>query len=205
MPNFYKRLILLAAIAATGGVVLANVMSTSRASNVPAPPAVASSSVPEAQAATGEMPAAVNEKLADLQGRLATNPRDADALSQLGDMYMGARRYPQAADLYAQAVDVEPRNAEYHTGYGIALFYAGMQQMGARELRQAVELNPDNAEAQFNFALAVSHGPTANLDAADTAWQAVVRLDPDGPLGAQARTMLAAPAAQAAAVGGDGR
>jgi cytochrome c-type biogenesis protein CcmH/NrfG len=105
-------------------------------------------------------------------------------------MYLSARRYGQAADLYAQAVDVDPQNAEYHTGYGIALFYAGMQQMGARELRRAVELNPTSAEAQFNFGLAVSHGAGADFEAANRAWQEVVRLDPNGQLGEQARKML---------------
>lgn len=190
MNWFGKRVILLAILAAVGGVVLATTFGGP--SSVPAPPPKDAAAASSNATAVPADPAAsaANEKLAALQDRLAANPKDGDALAQTADMYLAAKRYGQAADLYAQAVEAEPVNAEYHTGYGIALFYAGMQSMGQKELKRAVELNPESAEAQFNYALAVSHGPTADPAAADSAWHAVLRLDPDGPLGQQARKII---------------
>jgi cytochrome c-type biogenesis protein CcmH/NrfG len=202
VKSFYKRVILLAVGAAAGGALLATAANANRAPGASAPTPAAAAS-PTTAATTAAAPAQsgtadasqADGKFQELQQRLATNPSDADALSQVAGMYLSAKRYGQAADLYAQVVDLDPDNADYHTGYGIALFYSGMQQMGAKELRRAVELNPNSVEAQFNFGLAVSHGASADFDAANRAWQEVVRLDPDGQLGQQAKKMLATIAA----------
>jgi cytochrome c-type biogenesis protein CcmH/NrfG len=207
LKPFYKRVILLVVGAAAGGALLATVANAGRAPGVtaPTPTAAASAASTTAASTTAAAPAQssagdaapADSKFDELQQRLSTNPADADALSQVAAMYLGAKRYGQAADLFAQVVDIDPQKAEYHTGYGIALFYAGMQQLGAKELRRAVELDPNNVEAQFNFGLAVSHGASADFEAANRAWQEVVRLDPDGQLGLQAKKMLASTAGAA--------
>jgi tetratricopeptide (TPR) repeat protein len=105
-------------------------------------------------------------------------------------MYMAAKRYGQAADLYGQALDVEPASARLRSGFGIALFYAGLQTMAQKELKKALDLDPNNAESHYNYALAISHGSNADPEAANRSWREVIRLDADGPLGRQAMQML---------------
>ena len=70
---------------------------------------------PSAPAASDELPAAAQQKLASLEAKLAAakaanNPhRQADALNQIGDFYMGVSRYQKALDSYTQALATRPR------------------------------------------------------------------------------------------------
>ncbi|MGB6611819.1 MAG: CHAT domain-containing tetratricopeptide repeat protein [Acidobacteriaceae bacterium] len=65
---------------------------------------------PSAPAASDELPAAAQQKLASLEAKLAAakaanNPhRQADALNQIGDFYMGISRYQKALDSCTQAL-----------------------------------------------------------------------------------------------------
>jgi cytochrome c-type biogenesis protein CcmH/NrfG len=195
MSSQVKRVILLATIATAGAALLITLLS--RPSGLPSvdPSAqavtntttsTAAAQPSSADTATGQPPAFIVE----LQQRLASNPRDPDALSTYGDMLMQIKRYPQAADAYATLVDVEPQNASGHMRLGAALFYQGITGMAQIELKRAIELDPKDVQAQFNYALAMSHGPKADLDAAAASWRIVVQLDPDGELGQQAKQML---------------
>jgi cytochrome c-type biogenesis protein CcmH/NrfG len=196
MSSQIKRVVLLATIATAGAALLITVLS--RPSGLPsvdpsAPSASTSASATAAapqstdgDTATGQPPAFI----VDLQQRLAANPRDRDALSTYGDMLMQIKRYPQAADAYATLVDVDPQNASGHMRLGAALFYQGITGMAQLELKRAIELDPNDVQAQYNYALAMSHGPKADPDAAAASWRRVVQLDPNGELGQQAQRML---------------
>jgi cytochrome c-type biogenesis protein CcmH/NrfG len=194
MPPFLKRVLLVGLIAAAGGVVLSGVYGGSRAA-LPGPivaaptPATESGAVPTREAAAASSPRQP-DRFSELQQRLVENPNDTGAISQVADMYMAAKRYPQAADLYARAVEIAPEDAELRTGYGIALFYAGLQSLGQRELKKALDLNPDNPEAHFNYALAISHGANADHEAAARSWREVIRLAPNSALAEDAQRML---------------
>lgn len=58
-------------------------------------------------------------QIARLQKKIIDNPRDADALRDLGVIYFQAKQYPQAKDLLRRSLDVDPDDAK-------ALFYYGM-------------------------------------------------------------------------------
>jgi cytochrome c-type biogenesis protein CcmH/NrfG len=192
MSSQLKRVILLATIATAGAALLMTVLS--RPSGLPSvdpsqATTTASRPAPQAAAAdtaSGQPPAFIVE----LQQRLAANPRDPEALGTYGDMLMQIKRYPQAADAYATLVEVDPQNASVHMRLGAALFYQGITGMAQIELKRAIELAPNDVNAQFNYALAMSHGPKADLDAAAASWRIVAQLDPDGDLGKQAKQML---------------
>ncbi len=187
-----KRAVLGGVIVFAGFAVLAG-MFGSQPNLPPANPAAASTSAP----AVGAPPPAAtvqSDVLAQVQQRLASNPNDPDTLSYYGDLLMQGRQYSQAADAYAQLVDVQPQDAVAHGKLGAAFFYQGMPSLAQKELKRAIDLDPNNVEAQFNYALAMSHGPKADPAAATASWQAVARLDPSGQLGQQAMKMLAASA-----------
>jgi cytochrome c-type biogenesis protein CcmH/NrfG len=198
MNSQMKRLILLATIATAGAALLITVLSrpsglpsvdpSAQAATTNTNTSTAAAQPTAADTATGQPPAFIVE----LQQRLAANPRDAEALSTYGDMLMQIKRYPQAADAYATLIDVDPQNASGHMRLGAALFYQGITGMAQIELKRAIDLDPNDVQAQFNYALAMSHGPKADLDAAAASWRIVVQLDPDGELGQQAKQMLGA-------------
>ena len=192
MSSQLKRVILLATIATAGAALLITLLS--RPSGLPSvdpSQAATTTSTPAAQAAAGDTASGQPPAfIVELQQRLAANPRDPDALSTYGDMLMQIKRYPQAADAYATLAEVDPQNASVHMRLGAALFYQGITGMAQIELKRAIELDPNDIDAQFNYALAMSHGPKADLDAAAASSRIVAQLDPDGELGKQAKQML---------------
>ncbi|MGZ3549229.1 MAG: tetratricopeptide repeat protein [Vulcanimicrobiaceae bacterium] len=64
----------------------------------------------------GGPPAAVQIQLAQLRARIAKNPKDDVALTQLGDLYLAAGIYDKAIPLYQRALAVNPKNAAASEG-----------------------------------------------------------------------------------------
>lgn len=64
----------------------------------------------------GGPPAAVQMQLAELRARIAKNPKDDVALTQLGDLYLAAGMYDKAVPLYKRALAVNPKNAAASEG-----------------------------------------------------------------------------------------
>jgi len=71
-----------------------------------------------AQAAPAGPPPMVQRLLVELRGRVARNPRDAEALASLASLYLDAGKYDEAQGYDARALAVAPRSPE-------ALFDAG--------------------------------------------------------------------------------
>lgn len=192
MTPFVKRIVLLGGAVLVGGAILYSSGGLPFQRGLPPanPAAISTPSAPAPARPTPEL-ARPNERLQELQRRLAENPRDAAALAELVDGMMQARRYAQAADLLFQAIEAGVDTPRLRVGLGLALFYQGIPSMAQRELKRAIEADPDLAEAHYFYGLTLSHGATADLEAARAAWQRVVQLDGDGELGRRARELLA--------------
>jgi len=64
----------------------------------------------------GGPPAAVMEQLSTLRARIAANPKDDVAITQLGDEYLAAGKFAQAIPFYQRALAVNPKNVAAQTG-----------------------------------------------------------------------------------------
>ena len=64
----------------------------------------------------GGPPAAVRTQLADLRARIAKNPKDDVALTQLADMYLAVGKYEDAIPYYKRALAVNPDNVAAKEG-----------------------------------------------------------------------------------------
>ncbi|MBI3976802.1 MAG: tetratricopeptide repeat protein [Chloroflexi bacterium] len=201
MNPLVKRIVLLGVVGVAGAIILAGAFGTGSAlpaANPAAPQAqpTTRAAAPQPQATAQARPAQeqVPERVTQLQQRLAQNPKDANAMAELVDYFFQTKQYNSAADLLFQAVDQasDPASSSrLRVGLGQALFYLGMPATAQRELKRAIELDPNNVDAHFNYAVAMSHGPGANIDEARASWQAVVRLAGDGELGRRAKEFLA--------------
>ncbi len=89
-----------------------------------------------------------------LEALIQKNPSSAMLKARLGQAY---RTIDPARSLeyYRQAMELEPRNAEYATGYGSALVQARRFGDAAAVLRQVVSAAPDNYAAHANLATAL--------------------------------------------------
>ncbi len=101
-------------------------------------------------AADGDNP----EVRATLEKIIDREPRNAATLAQLGALYRTVDA-ARSLQLYQQAVEIDPRNVEYATGYGAALVQSRSFDRAAAVLKQVVAAAPDNYAAHANLAAAL--------------------------------------------------
>jgi cytochrome c-type biogenesis protein CcmH/NrfG len=92
----------------TGGSVFGASVSGASSQTTPAPPAM--------NVQGGGPPAAVRTQLADLRARIAKNPKDDVALTQLADMYLAVGKYDDAIPYYKRALAANPNNVAAKEG-----------------------------------------------------------------------------------------
>ena len=91
---------------------------------------------------------------AALEKLLEHNPRNASLLARLGQSYrtIDPRR---SSEFYRRAAEIEPRNADYATGYAAALVQARRFAEAIAILRNVIKVVPDNYAAHANLATAL--------------------------------------------------
>ena len=89
------------------------------------------------------------EFLSWLPGALPGPPVDAltraEQASANGNMLCRQGRPAEAVQQYGEAVRLQPKDARYHLGLGIAAWRAGMIDLAGKHLQEVIRLMPDNA------------------------------------------------------------
>jgi len=76
------------------------------------------------------------EKIIDLQEKVAINPADGKSWNDLGVIYANAEDYPQARDAFIKAVQTNPAEADYHRNLGLVFSRLDMYEMAIAEFGQ---------------------------------------------------------------------
>ena len=94
------------------------------------------------------------EERAALEDLLKRDPQNASLLSRLGNAY---RRVDaeKSQGYYYRALQIDPKNAKYATGYAAALVQRRQFKQAEDVLRQVISLDPDNYTAHANLALSL--------------------------------------------------
>lgn len=123
-----------------------------------------------------------------LQAILRANPADAEALDLMGyvlrDNPLVKNNLDLAVDAHRQAVELEPRNPDWHLSLGNDYRLLGWYTGAVSELKKAVDLDP---RANYYAWLGVAYASAQNLEAARGAWHTAIRMDPNN---AQAHACL---------------
>jgi len=94
------------------------------------------------------------EERAALEELLKSNPKNVAILSRLGAAYR--RIDPEKSqDYYFRALQLEPKNAKYATGYAAALIQGRKFAQAEPILKQVIAATPDDYTAHANLALAL--------------------------------------------------
>ena len=119
----------------------------------PKAPEVAADTPPAAApAAQGNPMEAIRNQLASLKDQIARDPRNFDALVQLGNMYMDAAKFPQAIDYYQKALAVR-EDPVVRTDMGICLKQGGQLDQALASFQQAAQEAPQEWQADYNAAI----------------------------------------------------
>jgi Flp pilus assembly protein TadD len=136
-----------------GGLVIGPKIAQSRLSGAPVSSADNAAPAPSASPAAGGSPmAAVQQQLASLKDAIAKDPKNFDALVQLGDMYMDAAKFPQAIDYLERALAVRD-DANTRTDLGICYKQSGQPGRALAEFERAASMAPDQWQPLFNEAI----------------------------------------------------
>jgi tetratricopeptide (TPR) repeat protein len=168
------------------------------ASSDPSPVAEAPAAAPSTPATAGSAPAmgggnmqtmnAVREQLASLKAAVERDPKNYDALLQLGNMYMDAAKFPQAVDYYERALGLREDPA-VRTDLGICYKQAGQLDKAVEAFRKVSEEAPDQWQALFNEAIVL--GELKRFDEARAVTARLKQMRPDDPQVQKLETALA--------------
>jgi predicted Zn-dependent protease len=119
-----------------------------------APVAAEAAPVEAPPTATGNPMGTVMQQLAALKAAVAKNPNDADSLVQLGDMYMQASKFPQAAEYLQRALAVKD-DAAVRMDLGICYKQTNQPEKALAEFQRSAAMAPDQWQPLFNEAIAL--------------------------------------------------
>jgi cytochrome c-type biogenesis protein CcmH len=111
---------------------------------VGAPPSAASAAPPE------RTQAQIEANVAKLAERLKSSPNDAQGWTMLARSYSSMEKYPEAANAYAKATELNPKDADLLAEYA---FVTGMAEGRSLEgkpteiINRALKADPENAKA----------------------------------------------------------
>lgn len=156
----------------------------------------------QAGAAPAAMPAAAAEptpaqlkQMADKQAEpllaaIHSNPKNLDALVQLGNIYYDTHNFTIAVDYYGKALAIEPNNANVRTDMGTAYFQMGDSDRAIKEFETALKSDPKHAQTMFNLGMVKWQGKM-DVNGAVAEWQRLLKDVPDYPERAKVEQLIA--------------
>ncbi len=90
--------------------------------------------------------------IASLQEALRLRPDFVEAHINLGNVFAGMQRWPEAIPHYRQALRLKPDHVDAHTNLGAAQQGQGELQLAVASYRRALRLNPRHVQAHVNLA-----------------------------------------------------
>jgi len=149
----------------------------------------ASPSASAAAAAPGNPMGAVLAKIGALKQTVEKDPRNFDALSELGNMYMDAGKYPQAIGYYERALAVR-EEAGIRTDLGICYKESGQLDKALAQLQQVARERPGQWQTLFNEAVVLVE--LKRLDEARVIGAQLQQMRPEDPAVQKLNAALAA-------------
>jgi len=137
-----------------------------------------------ASEASGEnfRPPSANSDLsaAPLLVALKADPKNADLLIQLGNLFDDSRDYPHALEYYQRALEQRPSDVNVRTDMGTCYLYSGQPAKAIAEYRRALSYNPTHPQTLFNLGVALSES-SRDYAGAIAAWEKLLKTNPDYP------------------------
>jgi tetratricopeptide (TPR) repeat protein len=166
--------------AATGSALPATVPAPTKAETTSA------SQVPNS-ARLREMADALAAPMLD---KLKSDPRNADLLTSVGNVYYDAQQYPIAVDYYDRALKTRPSDSAVRTDMGTAYWYMGNADAAITEFNKALTYDPNKPNTLFNLGLVKLQGKKDTVGAVAD-WEKLLTANPNYEAKDKVQQMLA--------------
>ena len=186
-----REAVLLALVCLTLGLVVGYMF---RGPSATAPVTQAPVAATAAGTPGGAAPAPTAESLqplaAPLLAALKADPKNAETLAQLGNLYYDNRIYPQAIEYYTRALELRPKDVNVRTDLGTAYFYSGLSDKALKEYEKSLAMDPNHANTLFNLGNVRQQGMNDNAGAI-AAWEKLLQNNPQYPQRQRVMDMIA--------------
>ncbi|HEV2349613.1 MAG TPA: tetratricopeptide repeat protein [Terriglobia bacterium] len=128
-----------------------------------------------------QLPAGSSDMMAaPLLAALKADPKNADILIQLGNLYSDNRDNTKAIDYYQRALDQRPSDVNVRTDLGTSYWYKGDAEKAVAEYRRSLSINPTHPQSLFNLGVVLAGG-LKDYAGAINAWEKLLKTNPDYP------------------------
>lgn len=135
-------------------------------------------------------------KVAQLMTTIQQDPKNADALYQLGETFFLGGEWQTALDWYNKLLEVQPNNTQAHTDIGTAQFNLGNYDGAKTAWLDTLKIDPNVVEVHYNLGFLYANVEPVDIAAALNEWKTVVQLAPGSDLATTAQVHLDILAAQ---------
>jgi tetratricopeptide (TPR) repeat protein len=175
------------------GLIAGWIIGSQQATVAPAGQAAPSQAAAPAPAGTAAPPtrAAVLDEtqVKALKSVAEREPSNAQARTQLGNLYFDAERYEDAIAWYTESLKRDPRDVNVSTDLGVCYYYTNQPDKALAQFEQSLKLDPKHAKTLLNVGIVRAFGKQ-DLAGASQAWQQVIALAPNSPEGQAAKRAL---------------
>lgn len=142
------------------------------------------------QQQSADVKAALAQAAAPLLEAVNKNPADYDSLVKLGNVFYDGQQFPDAIQYYERALALHPENADVRTDMGTAYWYTGDADKAVVAMETSLKYRPGHPQTLFNLGWVRWQGK-ADPKGAITAWQQLLKANPDYPQKQQVEQYIA--------------
>ncbi len=128
------------------------------------------------------------QSILELRGKLERNPDDAEAVRQLGMLYVASNEFVRARSALARAVELDPRNVAGRRLLGAVHAELGEAELAVAQYQEAARLAPKDPALQAALGDALVRAD--RFDQAQHAYGRYLELAPEGPEAGRIRKAL---------------
>jgi cytochrome c-type biogenesis protein CcmH/NrfG len=121
--------------------------------------------------------ARVGEQILKLEEFLKANPNNAEAWTQLGNIFFDTNRFKDAIEAYEKSVELEPGNANVLTDLGVMHRRNKSPEKAVKYFDLAIQAAPDHETARFNKGIVLMHDLN-DLPGAIATWEGLLEVNP---------------------------
>jgi len=134
------------------------------------PPSAAESTAPRVD------PAVVKQ----LEDTLKAEPKNFEALRELGNIRYDERKFSEAADLYARALELKPDDLNTRSDRGGALLQGNQVDEAIKEVKTVLTKQPTHPQALYILGVALLEGK-GDREGAVAQWKKLIESHPELP------------------------
>ena len=143
-------------------------------------------------AASGAPPTAevLSGIAAPMLAALKADPKNADVLIQLGNLYYDHRVYAESIGYYKRALELRPKDVNVRTDLGTAYWYTGDAKNAVAEYERSLAIDPQHSATMMNMGIVKLNG-LHDAKGAIATWEKLLRENPNFQEAQKVRDLIA--------------